>query len=267
MLADKEFVWVTRTTPHLAYAPLTKCACSSIGQLLHRLDHHSFADELVHSKKVDLLRSSDSQERLAEVRQILSRAAVTRFTFVRNPYRRLLSAFADKILGFQANGRRYRGGAIHVAMAPYGARWGPRANLFETLGSFVRLAVDTMDDGAPMAPDPHWLPMTRLLRERTAWDLDFIGRVESFSQDLTEVLARAGATLDVPVHDLPRDNATALPKLGMAAYFGSDERRLVERAYAEDFELLRYSTDPTIERATGRLDLAEVNRAIRAEAR
>jgi Sulfotransferase family len=259
-------IWMSRREP-LAYRVLPKCGCSSVGQILHHLDHGAFYAGSIHDASAPILKWQHG----AQSDQVSLRFASGRivgFTLARNPYRRLLSSFADKIFGYQADGRRYRAGRIHRKLQDYGLNWRPKSDLVANFHVFVRFVADTIEQQVPMPPDIHWAAQVDHLRH-TAWASrgwlpDHVGQIENFRDGISQVLAMAGVAADrVPI-DVPRENATALPELPMSRWYGRDEVERMLRIYADDFRLLGYSEDPDSTRPAAAVDLPALRRAMEA---
>jgi hypothetical protein len=154
-----------------------------------------------------------------------------RFSFVRNPYDRLISCWADK---FQ--GRPLVGGdpfvnvyldfrRNHDRSLPHGR------NAVLPFEAFVELATVTCDKRA----DPHWALQDDLLT-MPGIALDFVGNVENFAADFERVIAHVGdrATLAIS----PRMNISTRSKC--RDYFDDTLARRVYRAYERDFDRFGY---------------------------
>jgi FkbM family methyltransferase len=257
--------WVSRSEPHLAYRVLPKCACSSVGQIIHFLDHGSFYPGDIHDIEAPIYKwKNGGDENICE---ILTTKPALRFTLVRNPYKRLLSSFADKVFGFQVNGKRYRGGHIHQLLKDYGVNWGPAANLPANFRAFVRFVADTIERGQPMESDIHWTPCFRHLQFNVQrapdWNLDFIGHIEHFKRDIDTVMLRAGIDPTRLPPNIPRENTTSLPPISIQNFYGPEEIEIMQRVYCHDFELFHYSLDPTDTAPKGEIDVAALNEAFR----
>lgn len=142
-----------------------------------------------------------------------------RFTFVRDPYGRALSAFADKVVRKRKQARAFY-------------RWRGRVEPAPEFIEFLRF----LDDGGALA-DAHWAPQSDLmLLPQEAFD--FVGRLERFEADLAHVVARvfgSGAPLEMrragPRTDSHKRLATAYTPEGLA---------IVNRVYAADFARFGY---------------------------
>ncbi|TDT44345.1 sulfotransferase family protein [Halospina denitrificans] len=134
-----------------------------------------------------------------------------RFTFVRNPYTRVLSAFLDKV-----------------------DRRAKRRNQ-ET--SFLEFLQYLEKEG--LYSNAHWAPQTSLLLMPLE-NFDFIGKTENLTSDLGSVLSRIGHDSAAQELQSVLSNATGAGSK-IAHYYNNQEREIVERLYRGDFERLGYS--------------------------
>lgn len=141
-----------------------------------------------------------------------------RFTFVRDPYGRALSAFVDKVVRKRKQARPFYDWLGRVEAPAF-------ADFLRFLG----------DGGA--RTDAHWAPQADMLLLPFG-SFDFIGRLETLDRDLGIVIDRIfapAAQLEVrrsgPRTDSHRHLAGAYDAEGLA---------IVNRVYAADFELFGY---------------------------
>ncbi|MCH8544905.1 MAG: sulfotransferase family protein [Alcanivorax sp.] len=143
-------------------------------------------------------------------------ADLFRFTVVRNPYSRVLSAYLDKM-----------------------ARFPERKTSYATFDAFVeRLS----QDRAYLHSNAHWAPQTALMLIPVE-DFDFIGKVESLDQDLATITARIhGEAESFTTSNAGPPSTGASKKLRQ---YYHDERLIsaVRDIYQADFARLSYSTD------------------------
>ncbi len=137
-------------------------------------------------------------------------AATFRFTFVRNPFTRILSAYLDKIAQQQAV-------------------------FFQDLGMAVRPLtflefLQRLDQGYLNA-NPHWAPQSVMFNSAA---FDFIGRVETLERGMAHVLERIFGNVSVTLatKEAGRRNTGAL----MTQHYGEAERHLVRKLFAADFD-------------------------------
>jgi hypothetical protein len=201
------------------YVKNAKVACSTISLWLHRIHtgDHEFTPRRGIHKEHAMPRPRDLE--WDTVVRILSGDAF-RFTFVRDPIPRTESAYFNKIV------------------RPKQKLW--RLQLQRVLGLpetgdtlTVDQFVDALEAQDPVAMDPHWKPQHLNLMHDLV-EYDFIGRLESFDDDLARVRELAGLP-DVPVE------ARNVWKKPPSPFEGRpDLLRRVREIYARDFELYGY---------------------------
>ena len=142
------------------------------------------------------------------------------FSFVRNPYARLRSAYLNKIVEPQKKG-------VHRVRAGFDRDYLPG------FGEFV-IAICRLD---PLRHDAHWRPQSLNL-SHGAIQLDFVGRLEAFAQDWAAVAGRLGLGVT------PERAGKATAKTDQSALEFTDQmRRDVARTYAGDFDAYGYDPD------------------------
>jgi hypothetical protein len=158
-----------------------------------------------------------------ERKSVLTEPGVYRFSFVRNPYSRLRSAFRQKILQ----------PALHESAAPYLANIAWSEPRQPTFAEFVRLVVDQSDARMNI----HWKPQHLCLGQGVV-DFDFIGRVERFEDDIRTVLDRIGA--DKGLYQ-PKASVNRLPPSQAPETAYTDEMAAAVFArYRRDFDQFGY---------------------------
>ena len=147
------------------------------------------------------------------------------FTFVRNPFARMLSAYLNKIVHHRDPSVWGRFAARHgLGDAPLPFR------------EFLELVART----PPAQMDMHWRPQSHTVAPH-AVAYDFVGSMERFEEDLGLVLTRIFGR-DLPVHEHAPHRTGSTDQL--AEYYGAEEIDSVRRICAVDFRELGYSTDP-----------------------
>lgn len=145
------------------------------------------------------------------------------FTFVRNPFSRVLSAYLDKVGRLRHQGRRF-------------LAWAQRHGQPGDFLGFCRFL-----DAGGLDLDMHWAPQADILCLPLG-RFDFIGRVETLDRDLPKVLKRLfGARAEMPSQ---RRGTTTNATLQLQQIYGPEERRIIARLYRSDFELFGYA--PTL---------------------
>jgi hypothetical protein len=144
-----------------------------------------------------------------------------KFTFVRNPWDRTVSAFEF-----------LKQGGLNQADREWAERHLARIDDFE---QFCRewLTPENANDAL------FFTPQHRFLRLGSGFGpaVDFVGRVENLAEDFTHVAKRLG--IDTSVPHLNRSSRRS----DFRSYYSPETRRIVESVYAEDIELFGYTFD------------------------
>lgn len=143
------------------------------------------------------------------------------FSFVRNPFSRLRSAYLNKIVEPQKKG-------VHRVRAGFARDYLP------TFSEFLAAVCET----DPVKHDAHWRPQSLNLSLGRI-SLDFCGRLEKFDADWRGVSERLG----LPVQPTRAGKATDASQQSELV-FSEAERASVARVFAEDFQT--YGYDPLV---------------------
>lgn len=133
------------------------------------------------------------------------------FTFVRNPFVRVLSCYLDKVAEGNPKFTSLLGGDVI------------------DFGAFL----SKLEAGA-LRTNGHWAPQAELIPVAPE-KLAFIGRVESIGTDLPAVLTRIFGNRDYKMPPSPFRTTSADHKL--SDYYGKAETARVRRLYTSDFAL------------------------------
>ncbi|MFV2002821.1 MAG: sulfotransferase family protein [Paracoccaceae bacterium] len=256
--------WMTMSESAV-YRVVPKCACSTIGQILYYSDHGEFYDGDVHDATAGIHKWAIEKSQPLIEANVRQHKSFT-FTSVRNPYRRILSSFFDKICGIQRNGSRYRGNLVPLLIQKYGIRVEGDFDQVQSFRRFLLFARDTIKWRKPMEPDIHWSAMaghisTFIVNGGTYDNIIF---TEKFNDGMADVLARMQTRHTVDLNKIPRFNESeghgprrAHP---VEDYFDDLSRHLVWEIYKRDFQLFRYDFDnPANKMPTGEINLDEVH--------
>lgn len=155
----------------------------------------------------------------------LTDASYFRFSFVRNPYTRVTSAFLNK---FNIN---------HPKRARYMGKLGLPPDRELSFLEFLRIVSET----DPGRLNKHWMPLSLVLQADRI-NYDFIGRFENFSEDLNDVLMKI---YKAPYEDARFRRAHHAVNAGnkISDLIGFEEKALIEKIYAQDFERFDYARD------------------------
>lgn len=233
---ERFFRYPTRTVDYVSniserfryfYLANPKVASSGILRALQSAEvdgDQSRIPESVHDRSASPLLSFSQSSQAPE--SILGTPGFFRFTYVRNPFTRALSAYIDKI----------------ETESPERTRLLPTLSLpadrTPTLLEFLTAVQAQRDDWR----DIHWTTQSRLLQANNI-SYSFIGRFESVAQTFPLVLDRLGIDR---AHYNPASrapHATGANSL-VQKYFGAAERELILSIYHADFVGFAYGLDP-----------------------
>ncbi len=153
---------------------------------------------------------------------------VLKLTFVRNPYRRLVSCWVDK---FSTQPVRLDRRSCEVLR--HGGLIPERLDRTQPLplADFVTLACNTARAGI----NGHWQLMSSMIPQGSAAP-DVIGRVETLQADLGAILERLGASdkVSIRIHNVKQPR-------GAQAWLDQQQADQIFAAYQEDFERFGYN--------------------------
>lgn len=184
----------------LVFAYVPKAACSSLKRWL--IEQGAFGPELIALGGRPMHAALDqwhSLRRSPEAVAVLADPAYFKFTFVRHPLSRLVSAYLDKVVGAEHSARRlirhaqFRAGHLGLAAA---RRWlaGRAWHDSERSLSFREFVQQLVREDRERV-DTHFREQSRLLR---GLPLDFLGRVENSRQDFRVIQERLGCPAPLP---------------------------------------------------------------------
>ena len=166
----------TLTEQRLAYLVLKKCGCTSIMAAFKKFRDDAFVPDSpksVHGKLTTTL----------QPKQLDGGTDWYTFTLVRDPIRRFLSFYSDKVLS-----RTFRGNRL----AKNTDRYGYRSNMG------LDEAIDVTVSGN-LEPESHVIVQSQLI-DAVGFELNYIGRFEDFENSLARVTNETG--VDLPIFHL-----------------------------------------------------------------
>ena len=260
--------WMTESE-NLVYRVIPKCACSTIGQVMHYIDMGVYFDGDIHDAQSGIHKWALDRSQ-AKLEAAVKGGNVYTFTCVRNPYTRVLSAFLDKICGIQRNGKRYRGKLVPLLIQKYGVEVEGDFDQIASFRRFLLFVRDTIKYRRPMDPDIHWSSVfghaSTLVTGGGHYDM--IITTEDFKTGMKEVLKHIEVKHPLDIDTMPRFNESEGhgPKRAhpVEDYFDDLAMHLVYEIYHKDFELFKYDReDPSNKMPIGEIDLAEVHAKLR----
>lgn len=133
-----------------------------------------------------------------------------KFAFVRNPWDRVVSCYFQKVVNKNPAFQHYYGECFDKN--------------FEYFVNFIAKK-DLLHADRHIRPQSSLIPVH---------DVDFIGRLETFSQDLSYVLS----VIDIPDQEIPKKNATAHKHY--SEYYNERTKQIIADKYKDDIEAFGY---------------------------
>jgi hypothetical protein len=206
------------------YFRIPKCANSTIARSLFKYEQGSLYDLSADPRGRVAKQSSD---RLLSARALSADALCSKyflFTFARNPYERLLSAYLDKIARLDNTG-------------------------FDSIRKLIRSCAGTKKDvtfadfaqyleKSGLYQDPHWIPQTAMLPVAVS-RIHYVGRIEHLDADLEYVINQIFGQGTYQMTFTRQDRHTNSTAKIMAHY----DKNLFERVYKlyeVDFQAFSY---------------------------
>ena len=233
-------IYVTTETQHFCYYAINKNASSTILALLFDIAGYPqfrsdldidyafnigksipFADKDSTSRCKICLTFTDKDDRSHPY--LPSSDSVFRFVFVRNPWARLVSCYQNRVVQMRLRPRISMGFIISYPHIPFNRM---------SFADFVRFVCRVPDDLC----DPHFRPQLAYFNLQ---EVDFIGRVEQFSDDLSYVIKHLGLDDKFLKWCYKAKNKTSMEK-HYTEFYDEKTRRLVAEKYKSDIAQFNY---------------------------
>lgn len=216
----------------LIYVETPKVGCTTIKQILQHAEYDydtskvSMKDhDLLHDRSCSPLKSPEYNEALF-LNCINSEDYFT-FSFVRNPFTRVLSAYLDKIVG--------KPGVFNQFQKRIGI---DSSSNIPSFNEFLEIIYTQPE----VEMDPHWAPQSFLLGcDKVHYD--FLGRFENFDDSINELISRTKLRLLPEANSLGRAHATSASDQ-LKEYYTKRAIHRVREIYSEDFRRLGYGWSP-----------------------
>jgi hypothetical protein len=212
----------------ILYVAVPKAACSRIrGTLSALIGRDSISADKIHNRRVSGLRAP--RHSLTDFHEIATDPQALRFSFVRNPYDRILSCWADQYRGKPLiPGDWYIDLYLKLKQDFEGAL---PAGADQTLSfaDFARFA----SANAGRRVDMHWQLQSDIL-DIPGLTLNHVGKIEQFDLDFARVLDHAGVRGELRQSALQPIHSSGHRRT--ADYFTDALAASVYRAYERDFD-------------------------------
>ncbi|SHH43279.1 chondroitin 4-sulfotransferase 11/chondroitin 4-sulfotransferase 13/dermatan 4-sulfotransferase 1 [Marisediminitalea aggregata] len=165
---------------------------------------------------------------------ILNDPNIKKFTFVRDPYSRILSAYRNKVEPFNASkGSMY---AHDFWFKVYSQIKNEAASGDKV--TFTNFLDWLLSSEHWFAKNEHWCPQSDIVHPK-AVSFDFVGKFENIQNDAAHILSEIGCDLEFPTQQqvkFPGTNATSL----VEKYYKTEDYAKANELFAEDFVNFNY---------------------------
>jgi len=218
-LSPEQVIYVSHRYKFFYYE-VPKAACSSIKFFIVQIDGIEKDGPGVHSLKIPTLSSFEARSALYK--------NYFYFTFVRNPYDRLVSCYVDKVHRPALLNREdylFSSGEYKEFLNRYGKLDFKQMSF----GDFVEFVTRIPDRHC----NRHFMPQHYLVDPDK---VDFIGHLENFDRDFLHLRKQVGLPDDAPYPE--KLNATRHDHY--RTYYNDELREMVARKYNRDLEIFNY---------------------------
>lgn len=224
-LKDKNIIFV--------YIP--KVACTNWKAIFRYMQNSNdyLNPELAHNNKESGLVYLNQ---LKEFKEILKTSSLKKYTFIRNPFSRILSAFLDKFSSKQRVDYYHK---IKKEILKY-----KEINKIEEDNNditFFSFLFWLKNSNSIFTEDEHWIPQTKIIGKDLS-EYNFIGHFENLKNDSQIILKKLNCDIPFPTQeDIKFKPTNATDKI--KKYYSQKEIDLVLELFKDDFETLNYSKD------------------------
>ena len=222
--ADIEYRFNLSEKHQYLYVETPKVACTTIKAVLQGAEGRKVDQvgaDAIHNRGQSPLHSPKNNPKLFF--RILNSESAYRFTFVRNPYTRLLSAYLDKI-----------------RQKPIFDEWRVRRLQQLSLPINENISfhdfVKSLENADPQKMDAHWRPQVLLIAQ-TNVHYNFIGRFENLNEDIKNVARYLGFSDSL---DFIKNPHVTNSDQKIKKYYNKELFKMVNEIFLDDFKELNY---------------------------
>lgn len=236
----------------LIYRVVPKAACSTVGNLLYFIDNNKFYEGDIHTLREGFHNWTIPTSKEIIQTRITEQGPIV-FTSVRNPFKRLVSTYYDKIVGLQISGKiyRHRDTTFINSLEKKGILRDSDIDHVKNFRKFVLFTRDCVLYKKPMKVDFHWSPqlgmVNSLLRKHVLYD--HIIHTETIIPQLKTIMNKIEPQFPVDLDSMPKTNTSndriSFEKPKYENHFDDMTISLVQETYGKDFEYFHYDpNDP-----------------------
>lgn len=249
-------VWTT-TTGNLALVISPKAGCSTLAQFLYYSQAGRYSEAEIHDEHLEIQKWPHGDRDFIR-RKVMAIETIVVST-VRNPYRRLLSAFMDKIathVSTRFNSANhpthfYRGSQLNSWREKYG--FGPcdSKDQIQVFERFLECLWNVSQEPEPTQSafwDEHWTPLFPAIEDfiQKRGRIDHLIRCEDLTLGLRELAWQARLEKVPDLIQMPRFNPARVQKaFPEQTYFRSPAaQEIVQEIFWDDFQAFEYPLSP-----------------------
>jgi hypothetical protein len=232
----ENFIWIPSKNAIFAYVP--KVACTNFKCIIRYIEGHAdwLDTQIAHDRNKSKMQYLSIMK---NGKDLLYSSDIKKYTVVRNPYSRILSAYKNKIEYFKmeyADASKYPFFYdIYLKVRDFKKKLTTDSKEV----SFLDFLLWMQNSKDYSAKNEHWISQYDILEPEHV-HFDFIGRFENLNQDSEFILKQLGCDISFPSHEdvrFPPTNASNQ----LSKYYSDRERDLVQKIYAKDFEAFGYA--------------------------
>ena len=211
----------------MVFVKNSKAGCTTIANILFHYSKGRHHGGRIHSERDDF---RQGLEYWKENLEALRSKTNTKFTFVRNPQSRAISAFTNFFVD-----KTNRAAPNHLKLIG-GFGFSDENDVSRNFDVYLDYLQACFEENA-MRTDRHFR-LQKINIGLGVIDYDLIGRLENFEHDLRKVFEMAGASEYMDKHaDFRRDNRSSKNKLQLTKL----QQSKIEALYAPDYEAFNYN--------------------------
>jgi len=202
------------------YIPVPKVACTSFKFCIAKIIDFQVGEGSIHKElETTRIKSRDDFKDLFI------------FTFVRNPFERILSAFTNKIKPKRNIKANHLENGVHKALVVY---YGDSFYGGMSFKQYVKNVYEIPDSHS----DAHFKSQYSILHSTDGNPLyDFVGKLENLEADIEKL----NKILKKPLQDIPVKNKTNGKKKHYSLYYDDEMVDLMTKRYSNDLNFFDYS--------------------------
>jgi len=210
----------------IVFFKMPKTASSSMTQSLNEIKTSKIILNITHGFGIE-----HAQKYLVTANRFKRFSQIDIFTFVRNPFNRLVSAYNYHIYYIKPHSsiKQRWGNIMRLKMKE-------ELSKYDSFEHFCHNLEETCKNKLAF----HFLPQTCWIYKKDKYLVDFIGKYENLQTDFKKLCIK----LDISYHFTKKKRKSGTwSSPDYSSYYNKETKELVKEFYQKDFELLNYNMD------------------------